>query len=249
MRKAIRLTGRKQLAQAAFDFRFSRLNGRSVATLAIASPAALRSFPATAEIRVKLTENKLVRVLTFGTVARPEPIADIDSDVFRAPSCQVRVVNRGQDRDGMLLGSTREWTLTSGGEPDGILLFQAAPIAPRLWSLDIRDQEPPIVYIDESIPDAGLWARTDPIFGACVAPAIVTEILRAILEGRELPEGGWEADWMAWAFELLPNTKPPFNESYEKKTEWIGELLDAFAARHNFVGSVLPILARQDSAS
>jgi len=248
MRKTIRLTGRKQLPQAAFDFRFSRLDGRSIGTLSIVDKAALHSFPPAAEIRVKLTENKLVRVLTFGTIARPEAVADIDSDVFRAPSCQVRVVNRGKDRDGLLLGSTREWTLTSSGEPDGILLFQAAPIAPRLWSLDIRDQEPPIVYIDESIPDAGLWARTDPVFGACVAPAIVSEILRAILEGKEVPEDGWEADWMAWVYDLLPNTKPPFNESYENKTQWINELLDIFSKRHNFLGSVLQVLGRKDEA-
>jgi hypothetical protein len=244
MRKTIRLTGRRQLAQNAFDFRFGELNGRSVASLAIADPTAVRGFPPTSEIRVKLTENKLVRVLTFGTIAKPVTVADVDSDIFRAPSCQVRIVNRAQDRDGMLLGSTREWTLTSGGEPDGILLFQAAPIAPRLWTLDIRDQEPPIIYIDESIPDAGMWARTDPVFGACVAPAVVTEIMRAILEAKEAPEGGWEEDWMTWVFELLPNTKPPFGGSYEEKSKWIDELLDAFAARHNFVAGVLSVFAK-----
>ncbi|QKD00547.1 hypothetical protein [Mesorhizobium loti] len=249
MRKTIRLTGRRQLAQAAFDFRFSELGGRPVGTLAISDPAALRGFPATSEIRVKLTENKLVRVLSFGTIAKPATVADIDSEVFRAPSCQVRIVNRAQDRDGMLLGSTREWTLTSGGEPDGILLFQAAPIAPRLWSLDIRDQEPPIVYIDESIPNAGLWARTDPVFGACVVPAVVTEIMRAILESREAPEGGWEDDWMTWVMELLPNTKPPFGASYEEKTKWIDELLDAFAARHNFVAGARAALAPAEDKS
>ena len=249
MRKTIRLTGRRQLPQNAFDFRFSQLNGRSVAILAIADPDALRGFPAASEIRVKLTENKLVRVLSFGTIARAVTAADIDSEIFRAPSCQVRIVNRARERDGLLLGSTREWTLTSGGEPDGILLFQSAPIAPRLWSLNIRDHEPPIVYIDENIPDAGMWARTDPIFGACVAPAVVSEIMRAILEGKEAAEEGWEADWITWVLELLPNTKPPFGGSYEEKTRWIDELLDAFAARHNFVASVLPKLKPKEEAA
>lgn len=232
MRKTIRLTGRKQLAQSAFDFRFSKLNGESVGTLAIKDQTELQGFPPNAEIRVKLTENKLVRVLDFGTVSHPAPSAKVDSDTFRAPSCQVRVVNRAEDREGMLLGSTRTWTLTSAGEPDGILLFQPAPIAPRLWKLDIRDEGQPLLYIDEGITDAGLWARTDPIFAACVLPAVVTELMRTILHSDGPPESGWEADWIRWADELMPTTEPPYNGSAKEQKSWIDDLIDAFASRH-----------------
>jgi hypothetical protein len=242
MLKTIRLTGRRQLPRSAFDFRFSEVNGRPVATLAIANPSALRAFPANSEIRVKLSENKLVQVLAFGTVGRPSTVADIETGVFRAPSCQIRIVNRATNNDGMLLGSTRQWTLSSGGTPDGILLFQPAAIAPRLWSLDIRDQEQPILYIDENIPDASLWARTDPVFAACVLPSVITEVMRAILELDEVPEGGWEADWLNWAATLMQGNAP-FKGTWDEQTRWISELVDAFAHRHDLAGRVLSALA------
>ncbi|WP_421760314.1 hypothetical protein [Devosia sp.] len=243
MRKTIRLTGRKQLAQSAFEFRFSEVNGRQVGTLAVADLAALKSFQVDSEIRVKISENKLVRILRFGTVGRPVTVCDVDSGTFRAPSCQVRIVDRSKDKDGLLLGSTNTWTLSSAGDPDGILLFQPAAIAPRLWKLDIRDQDKPVLYIDEKIPDAALWAKTDPIFAACVLPAVIAELMGVILDSDEPPESGWESDWMKWADDFMPGGVPPYKGSAQEQKAWIDELVGAFAARHNLSGNVLQNLA------
>ena len=206
MRRNIRLTGRRQLPQTAFAVQLADVAGKRVATLSIRDPQELRAFPPEAEIRVKLAENKLVEVLRFGTVARPVTSARLREESFRAPSCQVRVVNRNGASTGMLLGSTNPWTLKTGTEPDGILLFQPANIQPLLWKLDIRDsgEEQPILYVDERIPDASIWARSDPLFAACVLPGVVSEIMRRILSQGSAPEDGWEADWLAWNDSVPP---------------------------------------------
>ena len=141
----------------------------------------------------------------------------------------------------MLLGSTNPWTLKSGGDPDGILLFQAADIKPRLWRLDIRDngQEHPILYVDERIPDASLWAKSDPIFAACVLPYVVAEIMRRVLALNTAPDDGWEADWLAWAAALMPGSKVPFDANEPDKDIWIEELISIFSLRHDLAGHAL----------
>jgi hypothetical protein len=239
MRKAIRLTGRRQLSQSSFNLKLADVNGKRVAALALSNFEELKALPADAEIRVKLSENKLVEVLRFGTVGKPSATADIRERSFLAPSCQVRIVSRANGSDGLLLASTSAWTYCSGGHPEGILLFQPAPTAPRLWRLDIRDEEYPILYVDERIPDASLWAKTDPVFNASILPHIVGEIMREILRSDSTPEEGWMADWLLWADGVMPGTKPPFGKSDNDRKVWIEELIDAFSYKHELSDQVL----------
>lgn len=247
MRSSIRLTGRKQLPQTAFAVQLTHVAGKRVVTLSIRAPEVLRAFPPEAEIRLKLAENKLVEVLRFGTVARPVTSAELGEESFRAPSCQVRVVNRNSASTGMLLGSTSPWTLKTGTEPDGILLFQPSNIQPLLWKLDIRDsgEEQPILYVDERIPDASIWARSDPLFAACVLPGVVSEIMRRILSQVSEPEDGWEADWLAWATSLMPGSKPPFGAPLTDQAGWIDQLVETFAQRHDLAGNAVAIFIKQ----
>lgn len=241
MRKTIRLTGRRQLALSSFGFRFAELQGRQVASLSIVNPADLKSFPADAEIRVKLVENKLVEILRFGTVGKPVTVVDVIEKSFFAPSCQVRVVSRTTDKEGMLLGSTPRWTYKSGSDPDGILLFKPAPTAPRCWKLDFSNEEDhPILYIDERIPDGALWARTDPVFIGCVFPNVITEVMSRVLLNGSRPEEGWMKDWLLWAEALMPGSQPPFSEKLEgDQRDWLDQLVETFAFRHELADGVL----------
>lgn len=239
MRRNIHLTGRRQLPQSAFDFRLADLNGQRVAALVLAMPEELKSYPSDAEIRVKLVENKLVEVLRFGTVGRPASSATLQERSFAAPSCQVRVVRRGGNSDGMLLGSTTPWTYSVGGQPDGILLFQPAKIAPRLWKLDIRPEENPILYIDDRIPDAASWAKGNPVFAASILPHVISDVMQTILAVGALPEDGWMADWIAWLKALIPGCVPPFNGTEDERRNWIDEIVMAFSLKHALSDHVL----------
>lgn len=251
MRRNIRLTGRRQLPQTAFAVQLADVAGKRVATLSIRDPQELKAFPHDAEIRVKLAENKLVEVLRFGTIARPVSSAQIAEESFRAPSCQVRVVNRNGAGTGMLLGSTNPWTLKTGTQPDGILLFQPSNIQPLLWKLDIREssEEQPVLYVDERIPDASIWAGSDPLFAACVLPSVVSQIMRVILSQGSAPEDGWEADWLAWADALMPGSKPPFSAPSTDQAGWISQLVETFALRHDLGGNALAMLSKQGTSS
>jgi hypothetical protein len=208
----------------------------------VSHPEALKNFPIDAEIRVKLDENKIVEVLKFGTVGKPEATATLSEQSFIAPSCQVRIVSRGGTNDGLLLGSTKSWTYIASGQPDGILLFQAAKIAPRLWKLDIRPEENPVLYVDERIADAASWARSNPTFIASVLPHVISEVMRTILAIGSLPEDGWMADWIRWLETLMPGSTLPFNEPDEQQRQWIDDLVDSFALKHSLSDQVLSSL-------
>lgn len=241
MRRTIRLTGRRQLALSAFGFRFAELKGARIATLTVADPSELKTFPPDAEIRVKLVENKLVEVLRFGTVGKPLVTADVVESSFVAPSCQIRIVSRTTEKEGMLLGSTARWTYRSGSDPDGILLFKSAPTAPRNWKLNFNNEEDhPILYIDERIPDGALWARTDPVFTGCVFPHVISEVMGRILQMGSRPDDGWMKDWLLWAEALMPGSQPPFAEKLgEEQRDWIDQLVESFAFRHDLADAII----------
>lgn len=239
MRRTIRLTGRRQLPVTAFDFQIAEVQGKRVASLTVVDPGCLKGFAAEAEIRVKLVENKLVEILRFGTVGKTAVTAELAGTSFLAPSCQVRVVVKAGESEGMLLGSTRNWTYKSDGQTDGILLFQPAETAPRAWRLELRDEEYPILYVDSRIPDAAHWARTDPVFNACVLPHVIGSVFQNIFDAGSKPEDGWMADWIGWAATLLPANSPPFGSDRKEQSVWIESLIDIFAAKHKLADQLI----------
>lgn len=239
MRKSIRLTGRKQLDQSLFTVELTGGEGQRAVRLKLTDNWSDGRFPIDAEVRIKLVENKLVEVLHFGSVGTPLQVATLANPAFRAPSCQVRIVSKDASSDGLLLASTKAWTLRSAGDPEGILWFQPAAIQPRLWKLDLRAQEHPILYIDENVPNAAHWAKSDPVFTACVLPQVVTEVFQTILAGDDIQEGSWEADWLRWAEDLAPGDTPPFNGEDDDKRRWVSDLVDNFAKRHGLAQGVI----------
>lgn len=234
MRKAIRLTGRRQLPVSAFDFQLRDVGDSQVATLTVADPQVTRQFPLNAAVRVKLVENKRVEILRFGTVGDLRIDVDVPGARFQAPSCQIRIVESAEP-DGLLRGSTASWTYKTGSVQEGILQFQTADVRPRLWRLDIRDEEFPIVYLDRELPDATTWATT-PTFGALVLPAVVKEIFRHIWHRTQgvRPEDGWMAHWLAWADSIAPGQKMPGDE--DDAEAWCDGLVDTFLQRHGIAG-------------
>ena len=253
MRRTIRLTGRRQLPVSSVKVRLhpSTEAEQTNISLTISEHKHFRIFPGTASIKLRLIENKLSKTLTFGTIAKPNTVQSISSGAFSAPSCQLRVVSNDKPNTGRLLGSSRSWTLRTdvhlGGEPaeasEGLLLFQPFDIAPLSWKLDIREDSKPIVYIDKRIPNSRTWARTDPVFVACVLPAIVREIFEDILKNKDQPSSdSWEMDWVNWADSLMLGVKPPWNETGDLRRRWVDNLLENFCGEHEMHAALLECL-------
>jgi hypothetical protein len=119
--------------------------------------------------------------------------------------------------------------------PGATSLFQPFNIAPRIWKLDIREDDYPVVYIDNRIPDPRTWVRNDPIFVSCVLPAILKEVFDDILSSDTPPESGWAKDWLGWADTLMPGNAPPSTDDLKQKQAWISDLLDSFCQRHSLL--------------
>jgi hypothetical protein len=233
--------------------RILNVDGKRVVTFGIADPDAFKSFPANARILLRLQENKLVELLDFGTVGEPRYTADLSFQGFVAPSCQLRIASSDGARYGVLLGSTDHWTLRDDSEQEdqarrGILLFLPSNIAPRPWSLDIRADDYPVVYIDERIPDARSWARTDPVFLNAILPAIMAQVFDDILQQPEADGPEWVGDWLQWADRLMPGSKPPFGDTVQKKREWIDSLVDSFCQRHRLSDGLVRHLSAEKAA-
>lgn len=239
MRRKIRLTGRRQLRVNAFDFQIAKVQGKSIASLSIIDPGHLKGLSSNAEIRVKIVENKLVEILRFETVGKPIVTTELTGTDFLAPSCQVRLVANSSETEGMLLRSTKNWTYKSDGQTGGILRFQPSKTAPRTWKLELREEEYPILYVDNQIPEAAHWARTNTVFSACVLPHVIGAIFRHIFETGSKPDDGWMADWTVWAATLIPDRPPPFGTSAKDEQDWVDDLIESFAAKQKLADRLI----------
>jgi len=214
-------------------------------TLGIADPNSFRSFPKDSKIKLRLVENKIIELVDFGTFADQKNAVEIKNTSFSAPSCQLRIAAAGSDRHGLLLGSTDTWTLQTDSETEadrskkGILNFQPMKTAPRSWKLDIRDDDYPIVYVDDRIPDPRGWARTDPVFVSCALPGIIFEVFHDILDHDSPADVPWMADWIRWAGTLMPGAGLPPRDSARDRKEWMDHLVDTFCLRHRVADKLL----------
>ncbi len=91
-------------------------------------------MPASARIKLRFIENKFSETLEFGTIGEPRQTAELRNRSFSAPSCQLRVVASGDERTGILLGSTDSWTLRADNDDPGSkagqgILFSSPPIS------------------------------------------------------------------------------------------------------------------------
>src|SRR5690606_28138748 len=114
--------------------------------------------------------------------------------------------------------------------------------------LEIREDEHPIVYIDERVRDSRTWARTDPVFVSSVLPAIVNQIFDDILQANSEPDIPWMKDWLRWADSLMPGKKPPFSDGKVNKQQWIDDLLDTFSQRHCMLDLLLAHVSERGQA-
>ena len=246
MRRRIRLTGRRQLSRSAVNVKVVILPHKRLLALGIVDPREFRDFPGDSKVTVRLVENKIVELVDFGTLGTQRPAVELKNSSFSAPSCQLRIASTDVEKPGLLLGSTDSWTLQTesdsevGRSKKGILNFQPKNTAPRTWKLDIRDNEYPVVYVDERIPDPRGWARTDPVFVSTSLPSILSEIFDEILDQDAPSDVDWMADWLRWADILMPGKTPPSKDALRReKKDWIDDLVDTFCQRHHVADKLL----------
>lgn len=251
MRKRIRLTGRKQLPKNCIQLKVLEVNQKRMLTMDIANKKPLKPFPKDARLKIKLSENKVIEVLEFGTVGSPATTSELKNSAFSAPSCQLRIVSPSSETAGLLLGSTDTWTLKADNENqgnadrDGILLFQPKSIAPRVWKLDIRSDDFPIVYVDEKIPDPRVWVKNDPVFVSSVFPVVIEQVFEEILKQDSPREFDWMAKWLQWADTIMPGTDIPLSDDIQKKQEWTDRLIESFCDRHSVLDLLLDHLGHE----
>jgi hypothetical protein len=253
MRRTIRLTGRKQLPVSCANVNIRDVGERKLVTLAIADPAALRGFPRSARIKLKLVENKQMELLDFGTIGEPKSAAELQNATFEDPSCQVRIADTGNERHGVLLGSTKQWRLLSDKQPEqggsrGILRFLPKDIAPRVWKLDMQEDAHPIVLVDERIPNVKSWVKNNAVFVSAVLPAILQSVFSEILATPEPADIQWMSDWLRWAEALMPGYPAPKHDSDEaERSDWIERLVDTFCERHRLSDKLVSELVGQEA--
>lgn len=245
MRRRIRLTGRRQLSKSAVRVQLSELGGDPLLIMTVTQPDAFKNFPPDANVSLRLVENKGVEVVDLGTVAKLHTSKKLSSKCFTAPSCQLRVADAGHKAKGLLLASTDTWTLKGDDEADdenskGILQFLAAETAPQSWKLQVQENDYPLVLVDKRIPNAGLWARNDPVFVGTALPAIIRQIFDEILREEYSEDTPWVVHWLLWAEAIMPGEVPPIGEADRAaRLDYLDRLADSFCSRHELAAKLL----------
>jgi len=234
MRRTIHLTGRKELPASAFDVELVSDESGDHLRLQILPDTngqdPLRELKPEAKLKVRVFENYVVDVVSFGTLGNRKAEAELPRGRYTAPTCQIRIVSN--DEPGKLLASSRSRRAGPEGQLEGILSFLPYDTAPRLWELVLEDDNYPVLRVDKNLPNVAAWSSTDPVFLAAVLPTVIEQVWRRILEDGEPPEEGWKSDWLHWARTMIPGTNPPIHASVDERESWLQSLGDTFARRH-----------------
>ena len=244
MLRRIRLTGRKVLPQSCVEAKVVKVNDKDVKiSLAIANIRPLEKMPEEATVKLRLSENKYIETLVFGTVAdlksRLISVKLQNSSAFFAPSCQMRVVGT-KDMRGRILGSTSSWKLLICGtgnindSENSILHYVEKDLGPLVWDLEISEDNYPILLINNKIPNAHAWVQSDPLFISCVFPTIIRRIFEYIFLHYDDEENlcSWAKDWLGYAYSLGVTTPFDGENDREDQNEWISKLQDYFCKQH-----------------
>lgn len=245
MRRRIRLTGRRQLPKSTVTAQMVEVGDDTIVTLVPKNHDVFAVFPNDARVSLKLFADKRIEILDFGTIGKLASSQKLKSKNFVAPSCQLRITDSGQKQKGLLLGSTDPWTLMAEDPQQeaaskGIVEFLADKTAPQTWKLEIREDDYPLVRVDERIPSASMWAKTDPTFVAIALPVIVSRVFEKILH-EDFPDGmPWANDWLAWAETVAPGLLPLRNpDDHNEMSDAIERLVDSFCQRHELADTLL----------
>ena len=248
MRRSIRYTGRKELARSSVEVKLMESDTGKRVSLALANIGAFESLPASSRVKLRLFENHFSETVVFGTLGQVrdgvEPQELENHEAFSAPSVQLRVVGDEGEYRGLVLGSSSKWTLRVEGEEitgsasEGILWLQSRDISPRIWRLEIREDEQPIVYVDSRIRNPYVWARSDVYFASCVLPAVIREVFDEILGLQHSSEQRWISDWIEWA-EATMKIKLDRTADRSEQKEWVDYLIDEFCRQHNLLDKLI----------
>lgn len=244
MRRNIGYTGRKTLDRSVVEVELHKTEAGKHVTLTLADPAAFDTLPSSSRVKLRLFENQFSETVLFGSLGKVangvERVELKNHDAFTAPSAQLRVVEASGVRRGLVLGSTKRWTLRMEGDDkkgnicDGLLGLEVSDISPRAWKVDVRDDEHPIVYIDSKIKKPEALAQSDEVFLSCVLPAVIREIFDDIYNSDQDSNQQWIEDWVEWA-DSLSEIKFSSLESYEEYREWVQDLIEEFCRQHDLL--------------
>ena len=251
MRKAIRLTGRRNVPVKSVEVKLIDDRPQKV-RFSIRQRHNFNGFPGNSTIKLRLFENKGSETLVLGELASlGEPIEQSLENSFSRPSCQLRVVQTQDPKRGLVLGSTPVWTIDSNqdgsetADNTGILKFAVKNIDPRTWTLEFPESDYPTIYLDEAIPNAKGWARNNPVFIGFVLPAVIREIFEQILQSEEYTEVKWMADWLEWSRTVGADDSPSFDARPQEKKQWIDRVIDGFSVKNKTHATLIATLTRE----
>jgi len=245
MRKTISLTGKKKITANKYVLDINNAGETALLVLSLTDGKWFSQFPENARLFVHIAENKNFEIADFGTINKPSATYELPKSLFSAPKCSLRIVSTDASKNGVILASSASRTTGAAlGGRDGIICFMPADISPRVWKLEIRDDDCPVVYMNEKIPDPAAWACKDPVFVSTVLPTVLEFVwLDIFLKGGDSGVD-WVESWIAWADILMPGENPPFKEDQALRQEWIDSLVNSFAHKHKLSGRLLKTFRR-----
>ena len=191
------------------------------------------AYPPDASVYVEAYHKETRQRFDFGKVSRIVPPEDRKlTELDLSGSIQFRVLIVDESgKHGLLLASGTKFNANSDDNEinrSSILTVKSKPIGQIPWRVQIENGEPPILFLNSSIPNSIEKMRNDQVFQALILPAAFREILTFYLWNED--EHSDEAKkWSAFAnafAEPKPTTQDP-----SELLAWVDEVVSEFARR------------------
>jgi hypothetical protein len=252
MIKHVNFTGRRRIPRTCIDVVVHEGSPRTFdATLNLKTTR----MPPEAKVYLEAmcAGSSVVQRFSFGTVASPKTpsrrqLDEIDGErVFFA----LKVVDEAQ-WVGRILGlaehiQPRQADRSPETGRRGILPIVPKSLGQELWKIEFEEHEV-ILCVSENVPNIKERIRRDALLQAAIYPAAVRIVVAETLaqsDGNDDETDRWPCRWVQFARGLHPDGLRPPDQEIDR-TEWIDDVVAAFAAKHSLADHLVASMRKSD---
>lgn len=245
MQKTLNYTNRKRIDKKEVLFSFTE-DQAETPEFNVLFKMDMSAYPPDASVYVEAYHKETRQRFYFGKASRITPPEDRKlTQLDLSGSIQFRVLIVDESgKNGLLLASGTKLNAKTDDDNDksSLLSVKSVPLGQIPWKVQMENGEPPILLLNNRIPNSIEKMRNDQVFQSLILPAALKEILTFILWNED-DQSDQAQKWFAFTndfAESKPKTQDP-----SELLSWADEVVSEFAKRFDLSDRLINQLSEE----
>ena len=231
MQTTLNYTNRKRIEKKGVLFSFTE-DQAEIPEFNVLFNMDMNTYPPDASVYVEAYYKETRQRFDFGKASNLTPPEDrrlTELDLSGSIQFRVLIVD-DSGKNGLLLASGTKFNAKSDDDNDksSILSVKSVPLGQIPWKMQMENGEPPILLLNNSIPNSIDKMRNDQVFQSLILPAAFREILTFFLWNED-NHSDQAKKWSAFTNDFAepkPTTQDP-----SELLAWVDDVVSEFAKR------------------